>query len=157
MNSTEIIKQGIALVEAGKLDAGMLLINQSISIDPKDPEKIHVRAQIHSAIRKYDEAISDYKKAIFLKADVYQYHYNLANVYFDLKQFEKAIEYYSSAINLNPNDADIYSNRGTCYLQTQQPILAYKDYKKTVVLNPTDPSANNGLRMLTPILQNANQ
>lgn len=155
MNSTEIIKQGIKLVEAGKLEAGMLLINQSISLDPNDPEKIHVRAQIHSAIRKYDEAISDYKRAIFLRGDVYQYHYNLANVYFDLRQFEKAIEYYSSAININPNDADIYSNRGTCYMQLRQPILAFNDYKKTVELNPTDTTANNGLRILTSILQNS--
>jgi tetratricopeptide (TPR) repeat protein len=138
-------------VESGNLDSGMKLINEAISLNPNDPEKIHVRAQVNSAIGKYQEAISDYKKCIFLKSDVFQFHYNLANVYFDMRHFPQAIDYYTSAIKINPHDSDIYSNRGTCYIQISERKLAYADYKKALAINPNDQAAKRGLDILLSI------
>ena len=151
MTPNQIIQNGIRLAESGNLDEGMKLINQAISLEPSDPEKIHVRAQIHAAVGKHQEAISDYKKCIFLKDDVFQYHYNLANVYFDTRQFAQAVDYYTSAIKINPNDSDIYSNRGTCYIQISQRKLAYNDFKKALSMNPNDEPAKRGLNILLTV------
>jgi tetratricopeptide (TPR) repeat protein len=151
MTPNETIQNGIRLVESGNIEEGMKLINKAISLDPSDPEKLHVRAQIHSAIGKHQEAIADYKKCIFLNDDIFQYHYNLANVYFDTRQFAQAVDYYSAAIRLNPTDSDIYSNRGTCYIQISQPKLAYDDFKKALSMNPNDQPAKRGLNILLSV------
>lgn len=151
MAPNQILQNGINLVESGNLEEGMKLINQAISLEPSDPEKIHVRAQINSALGKHQEAISDYKKCIYLKNDVFQYHYNLANVYFDTRQFAHAVDYYTSAVQINPNDSDIYSNRGTCYIQISQRKLAYADFKKALSMNPDDQPAKRGLDILLAV------
>jgi hypothetical protein len=52
MDSNQIMQQGITMVNTGDLNGGMQLINHAISIDPNDPEKLHARGQIHSALKK---------------------------------------------------------------------------------------------------------
>jgi tetratricopeptide (TPR) repeat protein len=138
MKGEEKIKKGIFLVENGKIDEGLSLINQAIAEDPKDPEKIHLRAQIFESSRKYNQAIIDYKKAIFLKNDVYQYHYNLGNVYLDTANYELAVEYYSNAQKLNPYDFDIYFNRGLCYIKLYFLPLAYYDFTRALEMDPVN-------------------
>lgn len=148
MDGDQIIRKGIQLVESGEVDKGLLLINQAITLEPNDPEKIHLRAQIYSALNKYQEAISDYKKAISLKNDMFQYHYNLGNVYYDMKQNQLAIDYYTSAQHLNSYDNDIYSNRGQCYMRISLPIMAYYDFIRAIEINPNDKNAKNGISFI---------
>ncbi len=151
MNSNQIMQQGILLVNTGNISGGMELINQAISIDPNDPEKLHARGQIYSALKKPNEAIADYKKAIQLNNRIFQYHYNLGNVHFDYRQFQEAVDCYTKAIELNPNDSDIYSNRGMCLIQVSKRKDAYNDFKKALQMNPHDQPAKNGLNILLSV------
>jgi tetratricopeptide (TPR) repeat protein len=151
MNSNQIMQQGITMVNTGDLNGGMQLINHAISIDPNDPEKLHARGQIHSALKKTIEAIADYQKAIQLNSRVYQYHYNLGNVYFDSRQFQEAVDTYTKALELNPNDSDIYSNRGMCLIQVSKRKEAYNDFKKALQMNPHDQPAKNGMNILLSV------
>ena len=151
MTAHEIMVQGISNVNSGDLDSGMKLINQAISLDPTDPEKLHARGQIYSALKKPIEAIADYKKAIQLNDRIFQYHYNLGNVHFDYRQFQEAVDCYTKAIELNPNDSDIYSNRGMCLIQVSKRKDAYNDFKKALQMNPHDLPAKNGLNILLSV------
>jgi tetratricopeptide (TPR) repeat protein len=148
MDSNQIMQQGVNKVNSGDLNGGMQLINQAIALDPNDPEKLHARGQIFSALKKPQEAIADYKKAIILNSRVYQYHYNLGNVHFDFRQFQEAFDAYSRAIEINPNDSDIYSNRGMCLIQLSRRKEAYNDFKKALSMNPHDQPAKTGLNIL---------
>ena len=68
----------------------------------------------------YDQAISDFNKAIDLNprdADVYNHR---GNAYSLKRQFEQAISDYTRAIELNPRFADAYNNRGTAYKNKSQ-------------------------------------
>jgi tetratricopeptide (TPR) repeat protein len=151
MTPNEMIQKGVQFAESGNLEEGMKLIDKAISLDPSDPEKIHVRAQIRLAIGEYQGAIADFKKCIYLKDDVFQFHYNLANAYLDTKQPALAVDYYTNAIRINPHDSDIYSNRGNAFVQISQKNLAYSDYKTALSLNPNDQVAKRGLNILLSI------
>ena len=151
MNSGEIMQRGVDKVNSGDIDAGMQLINQAISLDPYDSEKLHARGQLNAALKKPVEAILDYKKAISISPNVFQYHYNLGNVYMDFRQFQDACNCYTNAAHLNPSDADIYSNRGMCFFQMSKRKEAYNDFKKALSLNPSDHIARTGLNILLSV------
>ncbi len=138
-------------VNSGDIEGGIQLINQAISIDPYDSEKLHARGQLNAALKKPVEAILDYKKAISITPNVFQYHYNLGNVYMDFRQFQDAYNCYTNAAELNPNDADIYSNRGMCLIQLSKRKDAYNDFKRALSLNSSDHIARTGLNILLSI------
>lgn len=159
MDAHQMMLEGIAKVNSGDINGGLQLINNAISIDSNDPEKLHARGQIHSALNNKSGAEEDYKKAIKINPYIYQYHYNLGNVYFDTRQFAKAVNSYSNAIELNPNDSDIYSNRGMCLIQESRRKEAYNDFQKALSITPHDQPAKNGLNILLsvdPYIGNSN-
>jgi tetratricopeptide (TPR) repeat protein len=138
MTTNEMMHTGIKLLESGQLENGLKLITQAINLEPSDPEKRQVRAIFYTNIGNYEEAISDFKHCISLKNDQYEYHYNLANVYFDMKMYGIALVYYTSALKLNQNDSDIFTNRGMCYISNSQPEMAVEDFQTALSINPND-------------------
>ncbi|MEO1404045.1 MAG: tetratricopeptide repeat protein, partial [Cyanobacteria bacterium J06635_1] len=59
----------------------------------------------YNDLKRYDEAISAYEKAIELDPDDATAHYNLGNTYKALKRYDEAISAYEKAIELDPDDA----------------------------------------------------
>ena len=145
MTTTEMMHAGIKLVETGNFNEGLNLISQAIMIDPDDPEKRQVRGIFYNSAGYYQEAISDFNECILIRDDQFEYHYNLANVYYDMKMFGIALVYYTSAIKLNENDSDIYTNRGMCHLQNNDKEHALNDFKKALSINPGDEIAKQYL------------
>lgn len=151
MTIKEIMELGVVKVNSGDLEAGLSLINEAISLDPADPEKLHFRGLVYARIHKPVEAIIDYKKAIQINPNVYQYHYNLGNVYMDFKQYEDAIICYTESANINPSDFDIYANRGMCHLKLSQHKEAYIDFKLVLDSDSNNYVANIGMNRLLTI------
>lgn len=69
----------------------------------------HVKAGL------YDEAITDYSKAIELDPRYAEAYSNRGFVYGRKGQFDAAIADYNKAIELNPKIAEVYNNRGFVY------------------------------------------
>ena len=69
---------------------------------------------------KYEEAILNYSKAIYLEPNVADDIYlKRGSIYHILGRYEEAIDDYDRAIEINPNDADTYFNRGIAYLHNK--------------------------------------
>lgn len=151
MTIKEIMDLGVVKVNSGDLEAGLNLINEAIYLDPLDPEKLHFRGLVYAGIQKPVEAIIDYKKAIQINPNVYQYHYNLGNVYMDFKQYQEAILCFTESANVNPSDFDIYANRGMCYLKLSQHKDAYNDFKLVLDSDHNNYVANIGMNRLLMI------
>ena len=74
------------------------------------------RAFIYDDMKKYDEAIRDYKMGHKYEGVGDASYYSDMGVTYNKKgELSKAISFYSKAIKLTPDDPDIYANRGSCY------------------------------------------
>ncbi len=78
-------------------------------------EVFNIYAVILFELKKYNEAIKYWKKAIELNPK-YQFGYNnLGNVYFKKNEFKEALGYYEKAIQINPNYYEAFYNQGNVF------------------------------------------
>lgn len=92
---------------------------------------------------RYDEAISEYTKAIELNPNSEAAYLDRGNDYVRKLQFDLAIADFNKAIELNPNDEAAYLARGIAYINkgfrdSAMYILAIADFGKAIALNPND-------------------
>ena len=130
-----------------------VLINNftdAINRDPQDAEAYYNRAFVHQSKSEpdYDQAISDYTRAIELKPDFVAVAYNDRGTVYKRKDepdYDQAISDYTRAIELTPDLAVAYSNRGNAYCRLSPPEYgkAFKDYARAIKLNPNYAEAYN--------------
>ena len=63
-------------------------------------------------LKRHEEALASYDKAIALKPDYAEAYNNRGNALKDLKRHEEALASYDKAIALKPDYAEAYNNRG---------------------------------------------
>ncbi len=80
-------------------------------------------------MKRFDEAIAGFEKAIALRPDYPEAYQNLGITLQDEKRIEEAIAAYRKAIALRPNYAEAYSNLGFCELQLGQFEAGFRDYE----------------------------
>jgi Flp pilus assembly protein TadD len=95
---------------------------------------------------RYDEAISEYTKAIELNPKSEAAYLNRGKDYMGKLQFDMAIDDFSKAIEINPNDEASYLKRGIAYINkgfrdTAMYSLAIADLTRAIELNPNDADA----------------
>jgi len=118
----------------------------------KEAEKIENNAQayynrglVYYEEDQYDEAISNYTKAIeinprYAAAYYYRglaYYYKDHWIYYNYKgKYDQAISDLNKAIELNSRFAEAYYNRGLVYAEKRQYEQAISDYNKAIEINP---------------------
>jgi eukaryotic-like serine/threonine-protein kinase len=85
---------------------------------------------------KYDDAASDYQKAIELEPTNEKAYIGLAKAYSRLNRLSDAESTYKQAINANPNSSYAYQNLAIFYLQQAQYSQAADYFHKAVDLAP---------------------
>lgn len=94
------------------------------------------RAFIYDNMKKYDEAIRDYKMGHKYEGVGDASYYSDMGVTYNKKgELSKAISFYSKAIKLTPDDPDIYANRGSCYDDQGKYDLALADYNTAIEID----------------------
>jgi len=84
----------------------------------------------------YDQAISDFSKAIEINPRLAHAYNNRGAVYLYKSQYDQAISDLSKAIEINPRLAHAYNNRGWAYVKKQQYDQAISDFSKTIEIDP---------------------
>jgi len=85
---------------------------------------------------KYDQAISDYTKAIEIDPGHSTAYNNRGVAYGEKGQYDRAISDYTKAIEINPRFAAAYYNRGLAYQNKGGYDQAIPDYNKALEINP---------------------
>ena len=89
----------------------------------------------------FNQALSDFAKAIELNPNMAEAYYNRSALYFDQGNFIYALMDLNKTIELNPNMAEAYNNRGAIYFKDKNLIKAVSDFSKAIELEPNDEEA----------------
>jgi tetratricopeptide (TPR) repeat protein len=83
---------------------------------------------------RLDLAEKNYLKSIYFNPSIYDYFYNLGNLYSEQQKHHKAIEFYTKGIQLNNQFVSLLKNRANTYYQIQQYKKALKDLNKALLI-----------------------
>jgi protein O-mannosyl-transferase len=84
-------------------------------------------------LRRYDEAIADFSKAIAAHPFDFMYG-NRATAYYSLGKYQEALRDYDRAIALNPNNPNSYNGRALTYRALGNFVAAQEDFRKSCEL-----------------------
>ena len=134
-------------LEQKKDKTGDTLREKTTLKDHKDAKAYFNRGLAYDDKGQYDQAISDYSKAIEINPRLADAYYNRGNSYDDKGQYDQAISDYSKAIEINSEIAEAYINRGNAYSKKSQYDKAISDYSKAIEINPkyADAYINRGI------------
>jgi len=138
----QLLSRALALHQAGNLGDAEALYRAVLASDPKNAEVLpaHLAYNNLGAIlqktRRYDEALTNYNKAIALKPDYAKAYYNRGNALQDLKHYDEALASYEKAIALKPGYAEAHNNRGATLQEIRRFDEALASYGKAMTLEP---------------------
>jgi tetratricopeptide (TPR) repeat protein len=98
-------------------------------------------------LKRYNEALASYEKAIDLEPKYADAHLNRGNVFLVLRRFDKALEGYDRLIAFQPDHAAAYNCRGIALQELRQSDQALASYDKAISIDPACVTAhsNRGL------------
>lgn len=84
--------------------------------------------------KKYDEAITEFKKALELNPNHYDAHYHLGISYYATGSLDESIKELKKAIDINPKEPRAHYNIAFAYVAKEQVNVAISEYQKTIEL-----------------------
>ncbi len=111
------------------------------------------RADANFGKGEFALALSDYDKAVSLKADSPIAFLNRGRTHFNLKEFGKATADFDKSIELDPKESKAYLNRGILNENLGYLDKALADYRKAVELDPSNEAAKANAKKLNDELQ----
>jgi len=87
-------------------------------------------------LKKFEDALVSYGKAIELKCDSFESFFNKGAVLLELKLFDVAIDNFDKAIFLKPEKPELFYNRGNAQQELKQFHAAVASYDKAIELKP---------------------
>lgn len=141
------------LAPAAREELGMLV--RAVAELPPPAALPQVRQLVLSAaanyaLRRYEEALADWNRALELKPDDPEILNNRGVTYDDLRRYDKALADYNRALEVRPDYAEALNNRGITYDDLGRYDEALADYNRALELKPDYPEAlnNRGLTHL---------
>ena len=143
-------EQGLALHQQGKLADAERIYREIFQQQPKHFRALHLLGAIALQNGQTDRALELLGKAIALKPDYAEAHYNRGLALMHLKRPLEALASYDQAIALNPNYAEAHNNGGVALRDLNRPDDALKSFEMAITLKPDYAEAhyNRGLVLL---------
>lgn len=136
--SSDLLTKARYLLGQEKDDAALEIINTLIERDPNHFEALSERSHIYFNAGKFERALKDCDKAIFLNPGlVIAYAYRAA-ILVKMARFDEALKDCNKAIELNPNLALPYSIRALVNEHFKNYKKELDDYDKAISLAPNN-------------------
>src|SRR4051812_22331503 len=94
---------------------------------------------------KPDRGIELIGKALALKPDYAEAHYNLATALQGLGRFDEAIEHYNQALAIDPSNPEAYNNLGAILLAQKRYEEAVAAFGRALSINPNSPQSHSNM------------
>jgi serine/threonine protein kinase len=101
------------------------------------------RGATYNMLNRYDQALTDFDRAIEIDPNYAPIYLNRAGTFHDLRQYDKALADCDRAIKLDPTFASAYSNRSQLNHDLGRYEEALEDCKRAIQLDPTFAGAYN--------------
>lgn len=121
-----------------------IFINIALS-DSSPVEKHYKDATAYHDLGEFEQAISEYRKAIALNPNSPIIYNRLGVAYSELKQYDAALDAYQRALALSPMTAEPHYNMGLVYLKQGDLPHALKAFKRATIINAEWEDAYTGL------------
>lgn len=117
---------------------------------PNDKITLNRRGLVFYALRKYQEAIEEFDKAIVLDPIESDFHNNKGLALAKIGLYEMALYEYNKAITVNPNNVLYVYNKANVLSKLKKYQEALREYDKIIDLRPNDPDFynNRGVTLL---------
>ena len=103
--------------------------------DSSSAEKYYKSATAYHDLGEFEQAISEYRKAIALNPNSPIIHNRLGVAYSELKQYDAALDAYQKALVLSPMTAEPHYNMGLVYLKQGDLPRAAEAFKRAIAIN----------------------
>ncbi|MDD5030641.1 MAG: tetratricopeptide repeat protein [Rhodoferax sp.] len=101
-----LLQQAISLHQAGQLSQAGTLYQQILTLEPQQPDALHLLGLIEHQQGHSDQALAHIRQAIQMRPGDAMFCFNLANMQFDLGQLDEAAALYQQTAQLAPASID---------------------------------------------------
>lgn len=101
----QVMQKAMAHHRQHELQEALDLYAQVIEAEPKNFDALYLAGVLLAQDKSYGYSLSLFDRAIAIKSNHYELHYNRANALFGLERYKEALQGYSRAIELKPNHA----------------------------------------------------
>ena len=103
---------------------------------PNWPFAYNTMGTLLQNLKKYEEAVKYFRKAIDLDSSYYAPWINIGSYYISkLRDYQTAEKYYKKGLSLNSSSALLFVNLGFVYLRTSKDIDAEMSFKKAIQID----------------------
>ena len=147
-NASSYNSRGLARDRALLRDAALEDFTAAISMDGgSNPLYWHNRGFCYRNMGRFQEAISDYSRAIELDGSNAAAFNNRGYAWRKLGWYAEAASDYTRSLELDPSNVKAYNNRGYCHAKAGKYLEAVADYSRVIALDPLNAHAyhNRGI------------
>lgn len=126
---------GMALARVGDPVNALIELQESSRLEPANPLPWRGIGQVHSAQKRFDEAIKAYSSALKLKPDFAQLFLDRGEAYGASGDDAKAMLDYDQALKLDPKLVDAHVRKGMTYQRLNKPDEAQAAYLAALAIN----------------------
>ena len=133
------------LFSNSQFDSAQMLVQKLIENFPNDALLFNISGACLNEMGQIDLAINNFEKALLIKSDYTEVHYNLGVAFQKNFQIDKAIKHYEIAISLKHAYPTAHNNLGLIYLGRNQIESAVKSFEWAVAYSPEYAEGHNSL------------
>jgi tetratricopeptide (TPR) repeat protein len=134
---------GSVLIQTGRLESGVELIDRAMAIRPDHANALNNRGVVLMELRRFDEALASYDKALAIRPDYAEALNNRGNALRELNRLDEALANYDRALAIKPDYAEALNNRGVALVELKRFDEALASYDKALAIRPDYANALN--------------
>jgi Tfp pilus assembly protein PilF len=132
----ELLNQGLAHHQAGRLQEAERLYHEVLQADPKHVEALHLMGLVHHKKGNAGAALKNLREALAIRPDSDVIWANLGAVYCALDRHVEAADAASHAIRLNPNNCMAHANLGANLCEQGKLDEAVRSCEQALAIDP---------------------
>ena len=129
-------QNGVVALQQGRLAEAAQWFEQAAQASPQRFEPHYNLGYALHLLRRLEESIASYGRAIALRPDIADLYNNRGVVHRDLGRPDRALGDYDRALALNPRSAEAHNNRGVVLRELHRHAEALESYARAIAIKP---------------------